>query len=315
MSRLSVLSWLTSGLVHTLAFALLGTLLTQVAAERPDFFVPRGTLNASFSSPRRTVATESEPAVPNELADVPLPLPASVKDERTPDEERLPSEDEPDQDAKAERESVELTAAEEEPLPTSELLAISNLAVQSVALQRRPGTSPRRRPSAPPAVSRTQAAARRPETLPTMVSQVSVEKSTERQPEPQLKIVEARPPQRQPREIDTPPVTTADENETEARQQEVAGSSQSRPPRPLRNAPPEYPRAAIRRRLEGTVKLRIHVGLNGQVMSVAVAQSSGYPLLDQSALDALRDWKFSPRLRDGEPVESTEVIPVRFHLN
>lgn len=310
MSRLTVLSWLTSGFVHTLAFALLGTLLTRVAAEQPDFFVRRGTIDVSFSPPpRRTEVVEIEQPLKDDAIKIPLPQSAPVEDEP------LPVEEEPVEVAEAEPETVEPPTVIEEPLPPTELLAMNDLAMRPLELARRPRTNPRRRPATPPTVTRTQTATDRPEKVEPAVSQVTVERTIEREPEPQLKMVDATPTQRQTRELDAPPITTAEDSESEARQQEVAGSEQSRPPRPISNQVPDYPREAIHRRLEGTVKLRVQIGLDGQVQSVSVADSSGYAMLDESALRAIRGWKFSPRLQDGKPVVSSALIPVRFHLD
>jgi|GEM_PF-582455 len=309
MSRLSLFSWLSSGFVHALAFALLGTLLTQVVAERPDFFVPRGTINATFSPPPRAVAVKVERPLPEDTVEPPLPQPAAV-------EEELPVvEEEPEQVTEVEPAPVEPPPVDETPLPPSELLAMSELATRPPELPRQPRSSTRRRPAAPPAVARTPTETRRPPAARTPVSQVTVEKTIEREPEPQLKTVDASPARRQVREIDTPPVKIAEESQNAAQQQQVAGSTESRPLRPVSNVPPVYPRDAIRRRLEGTVKLRVQVGVNGQVLSVVVAQSSGHAMLDESALTAIRSWKFSPMMRDGKAAASSALIPVRFHLD
>jgi protein TonB len=312
MSRLNVLSWLASGFVHTLAFALLGTLLTQATAEQPDFFVPlgNGNINVDFSPPpRQTEVVEIAQPLKDDTIEFPLPQSVPVEDELPPVEEVS------EEVAESEPELAEPPAVIEEPLPPTELLAMSELAMRPLEIARRPPTSTRRRPATPPTVTRRQTATRQPEKVEATVSQVAVVRTIEREPEPQLKMVDATPTQRQTREIDAPPVTTAEESETEARQREVAGSEQSRPPRAIRNPAPNYPREAIRRRLEGTVKLRVQIGLNGQVQLVSVAESSGYAMLDESALKAIRGWKFSPRLQNGKPVASSALIPIRFHFD
>lgn len=307
MSRLSVLSWLTSGFVHTLAFALLGTLLTQVVAERPDFFVPHGSTNVSFSPPpQQTAMVEVKRPLQDETVEFALPQPASIEAVVSPLEEQSESLHEA---------QFESPPVEEKPLEQPELLAMNDLALRPVELPRPPRTSLRRRPATPPVIARTRTTAHQRKQVETPVSQVVVERTVDREPEPQLKMADATPTQRQPRELNTPPVTNAEEVETEARQQQVAGSSQSQPPRAISNPSPEYPREAIRRRLEGTVKLRVQIGFDGRVLSVTVAQSSGYDMLDESALRAIRGWKFSPMLRDGKPAESSVLIPVRFHLD
>lgn len=56
---------------------------------------------------------------------------------------------------------------------------------------------------------------------------------------------------------------------------------------------PVYPRIALRRGLEGSVKLRISMGANGVVSNVILVKSSGYSFLDESAINAARKWVFS----------------------
>lgn len=55
---------------------------------------------------------------------------------------------------------------------------------------------------------------------------------------------------------------------------------------------PHFPRLAIRRGITGTVKINLVVKGSGQVQEVLLAQSSGHPMLDNSALEAARRWVF-----------------------
>ena len=59
----------------------------------------------------------------------------------------------------------------------------------------------------------------------------------------------------------------------------------------------------MRRGLVGAVVCRITVGVNGDVVDVAVAESSGHDLLDDAALGAVRRWRYLPGTRDGLPAE------------
>ena len=72
---------------------------------------------------------------------------------------------------------------------------------------------------------------------------------------------------------------------------------------------------ARRMGVQGTVVLRVHVDANGSVISADVQRSSGFELLDDSAVRTVRDqWRFVPaRLNDG-PVESWVEGPIRFVL-
>jgi protein TonB len=80
------------------------------------------------------------------------------------------------------------------------------------------------------------------------------------------------------------------------------------------NRPPRYPAEAKRNRWEGTVTLAVEVSENGSVADVNVEESSGYPLLDQAALDAVRRWTFTPATEAGRPTRSRGRVPIQFSL-
>jgi protein TonB len=76
-----------------------------------------------------------------------------------------------------------------------------------------------------------------------------------------------------------------------------------------RQPAPGYPRAAVRERQEGTVRVGLDVGPDGRVQAAAVLSSSGWPLLDEAALRTVRlRWQFGPG-----PLRRYEV-PFHFNL-
>jgi periplasmic protein TonB len=75
---------------------------------------------------------------------------------------------------------------------------------------------------------------------------------------------------------------------------------------------PVYPPLARQTRISGTVKLHAIIGKNGAVEQLQVL--SGHPLLVQSALDAVKQWRYQPTLLNGEPVEVDTEIDVIFSL-
>ncbi len=75
---------------------------------------------------------------------------------------------------------------------------------------------------------------------------------------------------------------------------------------------PQYPPLARQTRISGTVKLHAIIGKNGAVEQLQVV--SGHPLLVQSALDAVRQWRYQPTLLNGDPVEVDTEIDVIFSL-
>lgn len=80
------------------------------------------------------------------------------------------------------------------------------------------------------------------------------------------------------------------------------------------NVPPRYPREASQRGQQGVVRLSVVVATDGTALSVDVAQSSGYPLLDRAARDAVAKWRFRPGTDGGLIVPSTIPVALSFVL-
>jgi len=76
---------------------------------------------------------------------------------------------------------------------------------------------------------------------------------------------------------------------------------------------PVYPALARQTRISGTVRLHAIIAKDGTVQQLEVV--SGHPLLVQSALDAVRQWRYQPTLLNGEPVEVDTTVDVIFSLN
>ncbi len=83
----------------------------------------------------------------------------------------------------------------------------------------------------------------------------------------------------------------------------------------LSNPKPPYPRASRQLAETGTVYLRVHVGPEGQALKVELKRSSGFPRLDQSALDTVAQWRFVPARRGALQVAAWVVVPVVFSLS
>jgi protein TonB len=80
------------------------------------------------------------------------------------------------------------------------------------------------------------------------------------------------------------------------------------------NPKPPYPPLARRRGYEGTVRLKVEVLASGKVGRIWVKNSSGYAILDRSALKTVKDWSFIPARFGNIPVKSTVIVPVTFKL-
>jgi len=81
------------------------------------------------------------------------------------------------------------------------------------------------------------------------------------------------------------------------------------------NPKPEYPLLARRRGYEGEVVFIVQVLDDGNVGEMKMIKTSGYKILDNSALAALREWKFVPGNFNGKTVSSWVKIPILFRLN
>ena len=75
-----------------------------------------------------------------------------------------------------------------------------------------------------------------------------------------------------------------------------------------------YPETARRLGLEGRTVLRVEVDAEGRVADVAVVESSGHPMLDEAAVDAVSRWRFEPARRGGLPTGHRLRVPIRFAL-
>lgn len=83
----------------------------------------------------------------------------------------------------------------------------------------------------------------------------------------------------------------------------------------LDNPKPPYPGLSRRMGEEGEVRLRVHVDANGTAQQVEIYRSSGFPRLDQTALDTVRQWRFVPARRGDQPVPAWVIVPIKFSLN
>jgi protein TonB len=84
------------------------------------------------------------------------------------------------------------------------------------------------------------------------------------------------------------------------------------PPQVIRQVPPEYPELAKMSELEGVVMVQIGVDEFGNVVEARVLQ--GIEGLNQAAIDAVMQWKFTPAKQRDVPVPVRIVVPIRFVL-
>lgn len=83
----------------------------------------------------------------------------------------------------------------------------------------------------------------------------------------------------------------------------------------LNNPPPRYPEKARLRRQQGTVLLDVCVKIDGKPRDVRIIKSSGYDLLDKTALQTVELWQFLPARRGNKHVEAHVEVPIIFQIN
>ena len=84
-------------------------------------------------------------------------------------------------------------------------------------------------------------------------------------------------------------------------------------PRRIHDVKPVYPDIAQQAGVQGIVIIEAIIGTDGAVESARVLRP--VPLLDQAALDAVTQWRYSPTLLNGQPVNVVMTVTVTFSLN
>jgi TonB family protein len=85
------------------------------------------------------------------------------------------------------------------------------------------------------------------------------------------------------------------------------------PPEIATYTDPFYSRTARNNKIEGTMTVEATFDVDGKMKVLRIVRSLGYGL-DESALHALRNWRFCPALQDGKPVEVNALIDIDFTL-
>ena len=85
------------------------------------------------------------------------------------------------------------------------------------------------------------------------------------------------------------------------------------PPKLVHDVPPVYPESAMGGPVGRTVSVQLTIQTDGVPKDVKVAKGVREDL-DDSALDAVRQWRFQPAMRDGKPIEVTVVVEVLFQI-
>ena len=87
------------------------------------------------------------------------------------------------------------------------------------------------------------------------------------------------------------------------------------PPVPIKKVDPEFPPAARRLGVSGSVMIKFLVKADGSVIKASILEANPEGLFDQSALDAIRKWLFTPGIYQGKAVATWVILPVQFRLS
>jgi TonB family protein len=82
------------------------------------------------------------------------------------------------------------------------------------------------------------------------------------------------------------------------------------PPKKIKDVPPVYPALAQSAHVAGAVTIEATIGADGKVVDAKVVRS--IPMLDQAALDAVRQWEYLPTMLNGKPVPVLVTVTVNF---
>ena len=82
----------------------------------------------------------------------------------------------------------------------------------------------------------------------------------------------------------------------------------------LNNPAPLYPKIARDRGIEGKILLEVVVKETGSALSVKLLASSGSSLLDESAIEAVKNWQFIPAKKFGKFVQAKVIVPIEFKI-
>ncbi len=155
------------------------------------------------------------------------------------------------------------------------------------------------------------------------IEAVFIPEATESEPEPEIKI---KPEIDQPVAVDEPvpevqfeeAVTPPSDVPVPASATAISGSQQQgAPAQDLKTSTridPTYPPASRRAGEQGTVRLKVLVDTSGRASNVAVTQTSGFPRLDQAAMEAVRKWRFVAATDGANKIQAYTQVAVTFKL-
>lgn len=101
---------------------------------------------------------------------------------------------------------------------------------------------------------------------------------------------------------------------TKGAEDAFGGDDLDSPPSPVTKFSPNYPSALLNKGIGGRVLVTCTVGTGGEILNLSIKQSSGRPELDQSAMNAIKKWKFKPAVKGGKKIKAVCLIPLNFEV-
>jgi TonB family protein len=85
-------------------------------------------------------------------------------------------------------------------------------------------------------------------------------------------------------------------------------------PKPVKKVEPWYPELAQKAGIEGNVFIQLSIDTTGKVTDAKVVKSD-HEVLNEAALQAARQWTFTPAMKDGKKLKIVLTVPFRFKLS
>lgn len=125
---------------------------------------------------------------------------------------------------------------------------------------------------------------------------------------PEVEVV-VTPKMETPKPIET--VAKSEQNNVSQAPQQARIEAKQNPKRPIK---PKYPDLARERGEQGAIRLKLGINAKGLVENIEILSSTGFKLLDEAAIKAVKAAKFIPAQIEGEAVFSTSEIKLEFKL-
>lgn len=135
-------------------------------------------------------------------------------------------------------------------------------------------------------------------------------------PKPKVEQDEFAPPKEEEKAVEALPIapTLPEAARVATAQAQVVDTEPDYRANYLNNPRPAYPLVARRMGYHGKVLLNVEVMAEGNVGQVLIYASSGYEVLDNSALQTVKSWRFNPARQAGRAVTKWFIVPINFSL-